>query len=81
MESNMEKKKKLLIETVVLGIVSAGLYFSLYYFEDTIMMWSKGYKESGWLFLTPLVVAFIFSAVHGTFTSHFWEFFGIKAKK
>lgn len=77
----MEKKKKLLLETVILGLISAGLYFSLYYFEDTIMGWSKGYKESGWLFLTPLVVAFVFSAVHGAFTSHFWESFGIKAKK
>jgi len=77
----MEIKKKLLIETVVLGIISVGLYFSLYYFEDTIMTWSKGYEKSGWLFLSPVIIAFIFSAVHGTFTSHFWELFGIRAKK
>ncbi|MCZ6622984.1 MAG: hypothetical protein O7B35_01915 [Deltaproteobacteria bacterium] len=73
-------KTKLALETVLLGITTAGLYFLLYYFEDTVLGWSNGFKKDGWLFLAPIAIALVFSAAHGAFTGHFWELLGIRAK-
>ena len=74
-------KTKLVLETALLGISSAVLYFLLFYFEDTVLGWSKGFKKEGWLFIAPIVIALVFSAVHGAFTGHFWELLGIRAKE
>lgn len=73
-------KNKLALKTALLGIITAVLYFLLYYYEDTVLRWSKGFKEDGWFFLAPVVIAFVFSAVHGAFTSHFWRLLGIRSK-
>lgn len=74
-------KSKLFLQTLLLGAISALLYFLLYTFEDRILDWSGGFAIDGWYFLAPILIAFIFSAVHGVFTSHFWELLGIRAKK
>lgn len=74
-------KTKLVLETVLLGISSAVLYFLLFYFEDTVLGWSKGFKKERWFFIAPIVIAFVFSAVHGAFTGHFWELLGIRGKE
>jgi hypothetical protein len=60
------------------GVPSTGLYVLLYAFEDTLLALSA---QGGWLFLVPVVIAFVFSFVHGGFTAHFWDILGIKAKK
>ncbi len=73
-------KTKLVLETALLGIGSAVLYFLLFYFEDTVLGWSKGFKKEGWFFIAPIVIALVFSVVHGAFTGHFWELLGIRAK-
>jgi len=72
---------KLLIQAILLGTITAVLYFLLYYFEDSLLERSRGFEEDGWYFLTPIIIALIFSAVHGVFTSHFWELLGIRARK
>ncbi len=74
-------KSKLLLQTLLLGAISAVLYFLLYTFEDRILERSRGFAVDGWYFLLPILIALIFSAVHGVFTSHFWELWGIRAKK
>ena len=74
-------KSKLFLQTLLLGAISAVLYFLLYTFEDRILDWSGGFAVNGWYFLAPIYIALIFSAVHGVFTSHFWELMGIRAKK
>ena len=71
---------KLAVGTALLCITSAVLYFLLYYFEDAVLGWSKGFKEDGWYFLAPILIALVFSAVHGAFTSNFWRLLGIRAK-
>ncbi len=68
--------------TFALGIISIVLYTLLYFYsvdlthiaEDT----NHGHKA---LFFVPIVTALIFSYVHGSFTSKFWDIIGIKAKK
>ncbi len=74
-------KRKLFLQTLLLGAISAVLYFLLYTFEDRILERSGGYAIDGWYFLVPIFIALIFSAVHGVFTSNFWELLGIRAKK
>lgn len=74
METN---RSSALIQTLSLGILSAVLYFLLYYFEEPILNWSE---QGGWYFMVPISIAFIFSLVHGAFTGHFWDFLGVKAK-
>lgn len=70
-------KHKTLVYTVVLGIISAGLYFLLWMLEQPIMELSR---QGKWYFIVPVAIAFTFSLVHGAFTGYFWDAFGIKAK-
>jgi len=70
-------KGKAVIQTTTLATLSAALYFLLYYFSEPIMNWSQ---QGGWYFIIPIIIAFIFSIIHGTFTNHFWDMLGIKAK-
>jgi len=73
----MGTKTGAMIQTVSLGFLSAIFYFLLYYFNEQILDLSK---QGGWYFIVPISIAFIFSLVHGTFTGHFWDLLGVKAK-
>jgi hypothetical protein len=70
-------KNKTLVYAVVLGIVSAGMYFLLWLLADPIMQYSK---QGRWYFIVPIAIAFAFSLVHGAFTGYFWDVLGVKAK-
>jgi len=67
---------------VAYGILSMALYFSLYTFNADILhfaeLTNQGDKTFFWL---PIVIAFVFSVVHGLFTDRFWEALGLKAKR
>jgi len=69
---------KPLTRAVVYGLVSLALYFVLYLFEDSILAFTS---RGGWYFIAPVVIALVFSYVHGAFTGHFWDILGIKARK
>ncbi|HDN26922.1 MAG TPA: hypothetical protein ENG03_07480 [Thioploca sp.] len=75
----MEKSSKAeaVIQTAFFGLVSATLYFLLYYFELPILNWSK---QGGWYIIVLVAIALIFYFVHGAFISHFWDVLGLKAK-
>ncbi len=70
-------KQRVLLYTIVLGILSAGLYFLLWWLEKPIMSYSQ---QGKWYFIIPIAIAFAFSLVHGAFTGYFWEALGIQAK-
>lgn len=72
-----KERKKAMTRTFAYGLVSISLYFLLYLFIDDILSFSR---EGGWNFFLPILIAFTFSLVHGNFTGHFWDLFGIKAK-
>lgn len=65
-------------KTAVLGIVVAALYFALFHYEKTLLSLSA---QGKWNFIIPVGIAFVFSFVHGTFTSEFWDSLGLKGKK
>lgn len=64
-----------------LGLSSLGLYFLLYWFngdiKDLAQVTNAGDKS---LFFVPILVALVFSFIHGAFTSQFWDALGVKAK-
>ena len=69
---------KPLTRAAVYGLVSVALYFMLYLFEDSILAFTS---RGRWYFIAPVVIALVFSYVHGAFTGHFWDILGIKARK
>ena len=71
------ERKRVLIQALIYGGISALLYFLLYRYNALILTYSR---EGGWFFFIPVVIAFTFSIVHGNFTGQFWDLFGIKAK-
>lgn len=67
---------------VLFGIASLGLYFLLFLFNDEIRHMAEATgRGDKTLFFVPIIIAFIFSIIHGAFTGHFWEALGVKAKK
>jgi len=61
--------------------LSVLLYTGLYIFNAEIIAMTKGiYQGSKGLFFVPILVALVFSVVHGAFTSKFWDVLGVKAK-
>ncbi len=70
--------KRALYQALAYGAVSLALYLALYFYADQILELSR---QGRWYFIVPIAIAFIFSAVHGTFTGQFWDLFGIKAKQ
>ncbi|MEG3617794.1 hypothetical protein V5T82_04945 [Magnetovibrio sp. PR-2] len=67
---------------IAFGLMSAALYYGLYYFNDDIRhvaeMTNRGDRT---FFLLPIALAFVFSIVHGIFTDRFWDALGLKAKR
>ncbi|MBI5199746.1 MAG: hypothetical protein HZA09_07015 [Nitrospirae bacterium] len=72
------EKKNPLWKTIILGIISVALYATLLLNQDII----NNYFGRGELYaLLPIITAFIFSLIHGSFTGNFWTVLGIEAKK
>lgn len=79
MGSSQSTKKKPYLKTVLWGIGSIALYTVLLSKQDII---NKYFGLGGVVYaILPIVTAFIFSIVHGTFTSHFWTALGVEASK
>lgn len=75
-------KSKALISALLFGIVSAILYALLLANSSLFVEWAqRTHQGEKSLFLIPIVVAFVFSWIHGNFTGHFWESLGVKAAK
>ncbi|MET0105892.1 MAG: hypothetical protein ABW072_12250 [Sedimenticola sp.] len=71
------ERNRALNKTLIYGVISVTLYVLLYLFNSEILSLSK---EGRWNFIVPMIIAFVFSIVHGNFTGQFWDLFGIKAK-
>jgi uncharacterized membrane protein HdeD (DUF308 family) len=73
-----QDNKRALYQALIFGTISIALYVALYLFADQILELSK---QGRWYFIVPIAIAFLFSAVHGTFTGQFWDLLGVKAKQ
>jgi hypothetical protein len=78
MASNNDSLKK----TVLYGTGSAFLYYLLFVYADQTVQWAALTREGqkGY-FVLPIVIAVVFSMVHGAFTGFFWDAIGMKPAK
>lgn len=68
--------------TILLGGMSAFMYALLYLFSaDLVQLAQITHQGNHHYFYVPVVIALVFSFVHGAFTSHFWDMMGIKPKQ
>jgi hypothetical protein len=76
----MSERKKTVVATAAFGIGSLLLYMLLFTYAEQLVAWAAETRQGNKaLFLIPIVIAFIFSWVHGSFTGHFWELLGVRA--
>jgi hypothetical protein len=71
-------KKKPVGAMIVMGIISIALYTTLLLKQDLL---NTTFAQGGWYALLPIVMAFVFSYFHGSFTGHFWTVLGIEAAR
>ncbi|HEX8948324.1 MAG TPA: hypothetical protein VF790_05135 [Dissulfurispiraceae bacterium] len=71
-------KKKPYGSLIIMGAISVALYSFLLMQQDMI----NGYIGRGGMYaFLPILTAFLFSFVHGSFTGNFWTVLGIEAAK
>jgi hypothetical protein len=71
-------KKQTVQKTFVFGAAAAALYAAVFLFADPLMsIVTKG----GFFAIVPVATVFLFSYIHGNFTSYFWSALGIEASK
>jgi hypothetical protein len=76
----MHKNDRPIGATLLFGAISIALYAALLIKSDFLVeLAQRTPKGETWLFLIPIVIAFLFSYVHGAFTGLFWESLGLKA--
>ena len=71
-------KKKPVGAMIVMGIISIALYTTLLLKQDLL---NSTFAQGGWYALLPIVMAFVFSYFHGSFTGHFWTVLGVEASR
>jgi hypothetical protein len=71
-------KKKPVGKMIVMGLISIALYTYLLTSQDQV---NSTFAKGGWYALLPIITAFVFSFVHGSFTGDFWTVLGIEAAK
>jgi hypothetical protein len=71
-------KKKPVGKMLVMGLISLGLYALLLTKQDLV---NSTFAKGGWYAFLPIITAFVFSFIHGSFTGDFWTVLGIEAAK
>ncbi len=73
-----ETKKRPIAAMILTGIASATLYAALLLNQEQV---SGTFGRAGRYAILPVVTAFVFSFVHGSFTGHFWTVLGVEASR
>lgn len=78
----MKIDKANLPRAIGFGTASVVLYTALFLYSDELVDFAQRTRagEKIW-FLVPIVIAFVFSWVHGAFTGYFWDVLGLKPAK
>lgn len=71
-------KKKPVGAMIGMGLISIALYTTLLLEQDLL---NGTFAKGGWFALLPIITAFVFSFVHGSFTGNFWTVLGIEAAR
>jgi hypothetical protein len=73
-----KKKKKPIGMMVLMGVISIGMYVALLTNQDLL---NSSFAKGGGYALLPILTAFLFSFVHGSFTGNFWTVLGVEAAR
>ncbi len=65
-------------KTAGLGLAVAALYAAVFLNVETVMNY---FTRGAWYAALPVATVFVFSFVHGAFSSKFWDLMGIQATK
>ena len=66
-------------KAVTYGAASITLYALLFMYSDETIDFARRTREGETVwFLVPILIAFLFSLVHGAFTGAFWDALGLK---
>lgn len=71
-------KKKPVGAMTFTGILSIALYAALLLKQDQVNSMTG---QGGLYAFLPIVTAFVFSYIHGSFTGHFWTVLGVEAAR
>jgi hypothetical protein len=71
-------RKKPVVAMIGMGIISIALYTTLLLKQDLL---NSTFAQGGWYALLPIIMAFVFSYFHGSFTGSFWTVLGIEAAR
>lgn len=64
-----------------LAIASAALYAALYFYGDSLSHMAKLARQGQHTYFgLPIMIALLFSVVHGAFTDRFWTALGVRAR-
>mgnify|MGYP001209346714 CR=1 FL=1 len=77
MAANSNKKKPY-GKMIVMGLISLALYTLLLTKQDVV---NSTFAKGGWYAFLPIITAFVFSFIHGSFTGDFWTVLGIEAAR
>lgn len=72
------RKKKPYLQTIIFGVISLSSYIILFSNEGWV---TENYTRGGYYAAFPIVTAFWFSFMHGTFGSNLLSVLGLEAKK
>jgi hypothetical protein len=73
--------RRSVLKFLLLGAGSAALYLMLFQYADHLTWLAAHTRGEHQLYaLIPVVIALVFSLVHGAFTGHFWDLMGLKPR-
>jgi len=76
--SEKNVRKKPYGAAILMGAISIALYVLLLLKQDVL---NEYFGRGGIYAFLPIITAFIFSFVHGSFTGNFWTILGVEAAK
>jgi hypothetical protein len=76
--SEKNVKRKPYGAAILMGVISIALYVLLLLKQDVL---NEYFGRGGIYAFLPIITAFIFSFVHGSFTGNFWTILGVEAAK
>lgn len=76
-----ERLKPENIKMIIFGLLSTVLYFFLFKYQAEIVHFAELTRQGEKIdFVIPILIALVFSFVHGGFATYLWQSLGLKAK-
>lgn len=75
---DQKTKKKPVAIMALTGLLSVALYVALLMNQDLL---NSNFAKGGLYAFLPIITAFVFSYIHGSFTGHFWTVLGVEAAR